>query len=131
MRMRAATFATLGGIAFMLTLVLHPAFAEDLTCVPTILCIDDECQPGHDDRQTVRLLNWTSKRVVLRSDYGDVPVVRTKRANTTQWSGRNDQGQTETLSVKPSDLSFVYVVELEATSAFEKLTAKGDCMVTK
>ena len=128
---RRETFAALGGTALLMTLMQHAAFAEDLTCVPDTLCIDADCQTGHDDRQTVLLRDWTTKRAVLHSDYGDVDVVRTKGASLMQWSGRNDQGQTETLTVEPSSLLFVYVVQLEPTSAVGKLTTKGACKVTK
>ena len=107
------------------------AFADDLTCVPDTMCIDADCQTGHDDKANVLLRNWTAPRAVLHSDYGDVAVVRTQHGKKVQWSGQNDQGQTETLAVKTPSLHFEYVVQLDATSAIQKLTAKGACKVTK
>ena len=107
------------------------AVAEDLTCVPDTMCIDKECQAGHDDRETITLRNWTLPRAVLHSAYGDVAVKRAKGADLLRWSGKNSQDQTETLNVRPSDLGFEYVVELDPNSGVEKITAKGGCKVTK
>lgn len=113
------------------TLLPCAALADDLTCVPDTMCIDAECQAGHDDRATVALRDWTAAKGVLHSDYGDVAVLRQKQAGGVKWSGRNAEGQTETLSVRSSDLHFEYVVQLDATSVTQKLTAKGTCEVTR
>ena len=95
------------------------------------MCIDAQCQKGHDSRAEVRVRGWTSDRAVIHSEYGDVPARRSGGADRMAWSGRNGQGQTETLSLRRADMRFTYVVQLEATSVVQKLTARGRCVVAE
>ena len=108
-----------------------PACAADLVCVPDTVCIDADCQKGHDDKAEVQLRNWTSAKPVLHSAYGNVPTTGRKGTDLLQWSGRNTDNQIETLSLRPSDMHFTYVIALEPGSVVEKLTSKGHCAVTE
>jgi hypothetical protein len=118
--------AVFGGLAIFAPMA---ARADSLTCMPATLCIDDDCQNGHDARLAITLQNWTSAHPKLVSDYGNVKMTRGK-GDAMKWTGRNAEGQDESLTVK-ADMTFVHVVTMEPTSAVGTLTAKGRCEVTK
>lgn len=104
--------------------------AEDLTCMPAFLCIDDDCEAGHDMRLAIVLTGWNASHPKLISDFGSVAMRPVKRDHPKKWTGTNAEGQTETLTLQ-ADMSYVHLVKMEPTSAFRTLKDKGHCEVTK
>ena len=117
-------------LALIAALAPTLAHAEDLTCMPATFCIDDACQAGHDARLAVTLTGWTSAHPKLTSDFGRVAMRRGKGDDPMQWTGRNAEGQAESLSVR-ADMTYVHVVRMEPTSTVGTLTDTGSCEVTK
>ncbi len=123
---RSFSSAVFGGLAVFAPMA---ASADSLTCMPATLCIDEDCQDGHDARLAITLQNWTSAHPKLVSDYGGFKMTRAK-GDAMKWTGRDAEGLDETLTVK-ADMTFVHVVTMDPTSAVGTLTAKGKCEVTK
>ncbi len=119
----------LRGILLLVTIWPVAAQAEDLLCSPDTMCIDDDCQAGHDDRRAITLLDWQAASPVLHTREGDLRVKRKDNGGLMQWSGRNAEQQTETLSFRARNGKFTHEIKLEPGSAVDRLTARGKCTV--
>jgi hypothetical protein len=118
---------------FILLVALFPfaAVADTLACIPDTMCIDEDCQAGHDDKATILVRDWQGPKSVIHTREEDVRVVRKDKPDVMFWSGRNAEQLAETLAVGKSDMRFAYVIRLDATSTVATLTARGACVVQK